>query len=64
MMQKTKTGLYAQVISKGLNISKHKGVLEAKRMMMRAGLPVDAINSALLPDRTAKKEISNHVNND
>lgn len=57
MMQKTKTGLYAQVISKGLIMSKHKGVLEAKRMMMRAGLPVDAINNALLPDRSIKKEI-------
>ena len=55
-MQKTTTGLYAQVINKGVIMSKHKGVHEAKRIMMRAGLPVDAINNALLPDRTGKKE--------
>ena len=55
-MQKTTTGLYAQVINKGVMMSKHKGVHEAKRMMMRAGLPVDAINNALLPDKTAKKD--------
>ena len=56
MMQKTANGLYAQVVNKGLIMSKHKGMLEAKRMMMRAGLPVDAINNVLLPDRTIKKD--------
>ena len=58
MMKKPTTGLYAQVINKGLMMSKHKGVLEAKRMMMRAGLPVDAINNVFLPDRVVKKETS------
>lgn len=57
-MQKITNVLHAQVINKALTMSKHKGVYEAKRMMMRAGLPVDTINNVLLPVATIEKKTS------
>ncbi|MES2501637.1 MAG: phage tail protein [Pseudomonadota bacterium] len=58
MMHKTNNGLYAQVVNKGLTMSKYKGVHEAKRIMMRAGLPIDLVNKVLLQDKNINKDVS------
>lgn len=53
MMKKTTHGINPHVVDKGLIISQYKGVHQAKRIMMKAGLPVDVINKVLLQDKTS-----------
>lgn len=55
MTKKTAHGINPHVVDKGLIISQYKGVYQAKRMMMKAGLPVDVINKLLLQDKTTTK---------
>jgi D-tyrosyl-tRNA(Tyr) deacylase len=55
-MDKTTNSLYANVLNRGLILSKYKGDYDAKRIMMRAGLPVDVVNKVLLQDRNIKNK--------
>jgi hypothetical protein len=56
MNKKTANGLYPHVVDKGLVISKYKGEYQAKRIMMRAGLPIDVINTVLSEDKHAVQD--------
>lgn len=50
-MHKSNKSYHPQVIDKGLILSQYKGVYQAKRIMMRAGLPVDVISKILSQDK-------------
>lgn len=50
-MHKSNKSLHPHVIDKGLTISKYKGVYQAQRIMMKAGLTVDVINKVLSQDK-------------
>ena len=41
----------SHVVDKGLIISEYKGVHQAKRIMMKAGLPMEVINNVLMQDK-------------
>ena len=46
-MKTPKQRLNQHVLDKGLTINQYKGAYQAKRVMMRAGLPADVIETAL-----------------
>lgn len=59
-MKKTTNDLTSHVMDKGLVINKYKGEYQAKRVMMRAGLPVDVIESVLFQDKKKPKRNYNN----
>ncbi len=56
-MQDRTNLLFANVVRKGLILSKRKSVEDAQCMMMRAGLPLEVITRVLLQDRTINQFI-------
>jgi hypothetical protein len=56
-MHKTPKDTYVDVVIKGLTVSKYKGEHHAKRIMMRAGLPVEFVNQVLLSKSQFKKDV-------
>jgi hypothetical protein len=50
-MHKLNKNLHPYVIDKGLIVGKYKGDDQAKRIMMKAGLPIDVISKVLSEDK-------------
>ena len=49
---------YTNIVNKGLIMSKLKGVEAAKCLMMRAGLPVEIIDTVLSKDEKLVKNLN------
>ncbi|HQS44747.1 MAG: hypothetical protein B7X97_02620 [Methylotenera sp. 17-45-7] len=60
-MDKPNKSLDPHVIDKGLTISKYKGVYQAKRIMMKAGLDVEVINQVLSQDKNLAEKNSEKI---
>ena len=56
-MQERTNVLFANIVHKGLIMSKRRSVEEAKCMMMRAGLPSEIISRVLAQDVNISKNI-------
>ncbi len=50
-MQKSSQNFQSHVLEKGLIVGKYKGLHQAKRIMMKAGLPVEIVNKAISQER-------------
>ena len=49
---------HTNIVNKGLIMSKIKGVEAAKCLMMRAGLPVEIIDTVLIKDENNSNELN------
>ena len=56
-MKKRTNALFAHVVNKGLIMSRFRGQDEAKRMMVRAGLPSSVIARVLMQENKIKKDV-------
>ena len=60
-MHKSNKSLHPHIIDKSLTISKYKGVYQAKRIMMKAGLDVEVINQVLSQDKNLADKNSEKI---
>lgn len=56
-MEKLSKKLQANIVEKGLTVGTYKGVHHAKRIMMKAGLPVDEVTKVLSQEQNNKATV-------